>query len=364
MTLKPDRAEAERFLAALDPDAKSWTFQTFDDNRERRDQNKKTKEVDPFAKVLHGTLAEHWNELARRNAQGVGVFVTVNMTNGRGRLAEDIERVRALFADLDGSPLDPVIAAGAMQPHIVAESSPGRWHAYWRVDKLPLDGFTPLQKAIAARYNGDKVHDLPRVMRLPGFIHGKGEPFLSRIERINIIKANGHGGVSEAYRPARWSRLFSLRSTILRLRQGSASAGRRRVGEISTSVRSRWRTCRDGCRRFSRPRCGQSMVAIAWHRPTLAVGSRRTWGSTRAGSSISGSLIWGTSGRAGARRSSWSSSFSRSRRRRPQSGWKRLLMAAAMGKTVTRRCRRRRRNPSRQRSRRAISKSRSRGSRG
>ena len=45
-----------------------------------------------------------------------------------------------------------------------------------------LDQFGAVQKAIAARFNGDKsVHDLPRVMRLPGFIHRKGEPFPSHL---------------------------------------------------------------------------------------------------------------------------------------------------------------------------------------
>ena len=44
-----------------------------------------------------------------------------------------------------------------------------------------FEQFGAVQKAIAARYGGDpSVHDLPRVVRLPGFIHRKGKPFLSR----------------------------------------------------------------------------------------------------------------------------------------------------------------------------------------
>jgi hypothetical protein len=39
---------------------------------------------------------------ARLNAGGAGVYVTVNQTNGKGRKATDIVRVRALFVDLDG----------------------------------------------------------------------------------------------------------------------------------------------------------------------------------------------------------------------------------------------------------------------
>jgi putative DNA primase/helicase len=72
-----------------------------------------------------------------------------------------------------------------LQPHIVIESSPGKWHAYWLVSDSPLEQFKPLQQALAQRFNGDKaVCDLPRVMRLPGFLHQKGEPVLTRIHRM------------------------------------------------------------------------------------------------------------------------------------------------------------------------------------
>ena len=46
----------------------------------------------------------------------------------------------------------------------------------------PLDQFTNIQKRLAMTFNSDpSVHDLPRVMRLPGFYHNKSGPFLSRI---------------------------------------------------------------------------------------------------------------------------------------------------------------------------------------
>jgi hypothetical protein len=120
----PDRNEAERFLAALDPDATFFTFQTFDDDKERRDKK--------LARVLHGTLAKHWDALVRLNEQGAGIFVTVNETDGKGRKTENIVKIRALYVDLDGAPLEPVLANGR-PPHIVTETSPGRWHVFWRV---------------------------------------------------------------------------------------------------------------------------------------------------------------------------------------------------------------------------------------
>ena len=190
--LVPDKAEAESFLKLLDPDATYFTFQTFDDNKERlktrAELNKQRKlegktllPKDPFARIHHGTLDQRWNELCKLNAQGAGVFITVNATDGKGRETDNIVQVRALYNDLDGAPLEPVMQSKPT-PHIVVESSPGRFHPYWLVGDVKLEEFTVLQKALIEHFGGDKsVHDLPRVMRLPGFIHRKGEAFLTRI---------------------------------------------------------------------------------------------------------------------------------------------------------------------------------------
>ena len=66
---------------------------------------------------------------------------------------------------------------------MVVSSSPDRWHAYWLISDCPLETFGPTQQRLAAMFNGDpSVSDLPRVMRLPGFYHLKGEPFMSTID--------------------------------------------------------------------------------------------------------------------------------------------------------------------------------------
>jgi hypothetical protein len=63
--LMPDLEEAERFLGILDPDASSWTFQTFDDHKV------KGQPPDPkLARILHGTLDDHANTLADLNRRG------------------------------------------------------------------------------------------------------------------------------------------------------------------------------------------------------------------------------------------------------------------------------------------------------
>jgi RepB DNA-primase from phage plasmid len=179
--LEPNRADAEAFLSALDPSATRWTFQTFDDNKKRaKEYKKKHKRGDPkFTRIIHGSLDRRWDELVELNQRGCGVFTTINETDFRGRETENIVRVRAAFVDMDGAPFPEKLH---LTPTIIVESSPGRWHIYWRVKDCPLGRFESIQKQLAKHYKSDPgIHDLPRVMRLPGFFHRKAEPFRSQL---------------------------------------------------------------------------------------------------------------------------------------------------------------------------------------
>ncbi len=142
------------------------TFQTFDDCKDKRLGVTKIFQNDT-------------SKLEEINFYGGGIFLTINETDGKGRRKENITRVRAIFVDLDGSPLEPVLE---YNPHMVVETSQGRFHCYWFVKDFPLEAFSDTQKRLAEMFNGDTVvHDLSRVMRIPGYWHQKGEPFFSRI---------------------------------------------------------------------------------------------------------------------------------------------------------------------------------------
>ena len=188
VALEPDLIEARRFLDQLDPNGQ-FTFQTVNDPKVGQ------KKRHDLANVFHGTLEDHDQALIDLNRQGAGVFVMVNKGDGKVhagnktcRTNKNVIRVRAAFVDLDGSPLDPVLEAKVL-PSIIVQSSAGRWHAYWRLDDCPLDRFKQVQSALAKKFAGDpSVNDLSRVMRLPGFLHQKGEPFMTRIVNFDTFK--------------------------------------------------------------------------------------------------------------------------------------------------------------------------------
>src|SRR5262245_23615030 len=136
----PDRDMAEWFLKWLDHTATEFTFQVFDDNKERADKK--------LAKVLHGTLNARFAELCRHNANGCGISVTINETDLKGRSAATIKRVRAVFLDLDRTPIDPVLSC-KLAPHIIVESSPGKFQVFWLTKDLPKDRFSAVQSALA-----------------------------------------------------------------------------------------------------------------------------------------------------------------------------------------------------------------------
>lgn len=123
MTGNPDFNAAREFLNLLDPTTKDFCFRTFDD-RGRSDP----KLVGKFG----GTLESSFPSLTDKSITGAGVFVVVNQG---GQNAASITRIRHVFVDTDGAPLDPIVSA--LPPHMIVESSPSARIA-WR----PIASYT------------------------------------------------------------------------------------------------------------------------------------------------------------------------------------------------------------------------------
>jgi RepB DNA-primase from phage plasmid len=172
-----NREEAQRFLNILDNRTDRFTFQTFDDDGDRKNRR--------LVRTLHGTLEQHFATLVNLNRRGAGAFITINSTNFKGRSTECIVEVRCYFADLDGAPLENIACLG-LKPLVITETSPKRFHVFYKIKDAPLsqEHFKRTQQGLATLFGSDpKVCDLPRVMRLPGFVHQKdpANPFITRI---------------------------------------------------------------------------------------------------------------------------------------------------------------------------------------
>jgi RepB DNA-primase from phage plasmid len=144
-----NRRDAECFLALLDDRTDCFTLQLFDDNRNRKDRR--------LARVLHGTLQEHYGTLVEYSRAGAGIFVTINATDFKGRSSQNIVEVRAYFVDLDGAPLANV-GRLALPPDIITETSPGRYHVFYLVSDAPLNAehFKKTQQMLANLLGGDR----------------------------------------------------------------------------------------------------------------------------------------------------------------------------------------------------------------
>lgn len=170
----PDVAEVEHFLTLLDPDADTFIFARGDDDKERRKRLIAEAKADGRAAP---TLWEHrrgshvntqqW--LQERQAAGWGSFVSVQAMRGAKCRNGDVAYIRAVYAEMDiGDPLEP----WPLEPSLIVESSPGRFHVYWLVsaeDPINGDEFNGIEMCLVETYGSDPdCKDLARRLRLPG----------------------------------------------------------------------------------------------------------------------------------------------------------------------------------------------------
>lgn len=165
-------AAAEKFLNFLNPKTRNLFFRTYAENKsEPLNLNQK----------LNGDFAELKKTLINQNLCGASVCVVVNEG---GHTDKEITKIKFVFVDTDGAPIEPILSA--LNPHIVIETSPGNFHVYWQVKNFKIENFKPFQKAIANKFSTDiSINNPSRIMRVPGFLHQKHTPFCVRIIELN-----------------------------------------------------------------------------------------------------------------------------------------------------------------------------------
>ena len=188
------RQAAEQFLTLLAEGEDEFTFQTFDDNKARKDSG--------LTRIFNGTLDQHIGELLRLNKLGAGIYVTVNETDLKGRSKGNIVRVRAVFQEADR----PGVPIPTLAPHIVVQTSPGKFHRYWLTDEneSALGQFAGVMRTMVEQYGSDpNAQDLSRVLRLPGFFHLKDSvnPFLVSVMETSQLRPYSWEQLTDAIPP-------------------------------------------------------------------------------------------------------------------------------------------------------------------
>ena len=132
----------------------------------------------------HNGYEKSKDQLKKRNSTE-GIFFTVNeldeeLDPGRHRTGKMVIGYRATFMD-DDTPRDEARDDFPIEPSLIVQTSPGKFHYYWLIDeprKVDKDEWQMVQTGLINTYEGDKqARDLTRYLRLPGFNHMKGEPF-------------------------------------------------------------------------------------------------------------------------------------------------------------------------------------------
>jgi hypothetical protein len=178
----PDHSEADRFLRLLDPLGEAFAFATLDDVRQA---DGKPRDHGRLRQDSYGSLAGVLSHLHRLNTKfGAAIYVVINKTNGQGRRDADIVRKRAFWTDLDGG----LPRGWFIPPSIIVQTSPGKYQAYWLFDgDISEAEFLGVLRNLQLTYGGDPgAISLSRILRLPGFLHQKAEPF-----RVKLIDDNG-----------------------------------------------------------------------------------------------------------------------------------------------------------------------------
>lgn len=172
-------AEAARFLNIIASIDTNWHFQTFSDKKKA--DTTSTPEG-PFTTLMSDTLATI-------NKHGAGIFVAINTHESKKRRSKKTTKtINAVFADFD----DPDNATDHLKgllrvlpATVVVESSQGKFHAYYVLSNpgsIDVADFPRWQRQISKNFGSDpKVIDPSRVMRLPGYLHQKDEPFQTKI---------------------------------------------------------------------------------------------------------------------------------------------------------------------------------------
>ena len=133
--------------------------------------------------IRHGSLDTLTPWCERENQNGQGIYYTVNETDGNGRTAENITRIRAYYCDVDGIPnerqkreLISIAFSAVLAPSAIVETKNGLHLLWYAAPNQPVDEneYKLTNEGLIKAFGADtSVKDIARVLRLPNFYHQK-----------------------------------------------------------------------------------------------------------------------------------------------------------------------------------------------
>jgi len=116
-----------------------------------------------FAYPKAAEAAAKW--ALEKSEEGREVYYCSHLLTEARRVQENAAAVHCLWGDLDGTQ----VPNGELKPTAVVESSPGHYHAYWRLtDAIPADTAEQLNKRLAHKIGADPSgFDRTQLLRVP-----------------------------------------------------------------------------------------------------------------------------------------------------------------------------------------------------
>lgn len=140
--------------------------------------------IDPSVPIIPVKIIRGLDTL---NDNGAGIFMCVSETDGKGRKEENVIKIRSCYADFDD--IEKGLPEFSIEPSMIVETSPKKFHVYFFSDNIPVECFRGLQEGLIHCFGSDQaVKDPSRTMRVPGFYHNKGKRYISNIVHYTGLK--------------------------------------------------------------------------------------------------------------------------------------------------------------------------------
>lgn len=161
------------------------SIQTFDDNKERKDQN--------LARIYENTT-ENYKEAEKLNKQWAWVFFSVNSMSKGKRSKEAVTKINAWVCEVDNTSKKEqmeMIVGAPIEPDCIVESKKS-YHMYRFAKDGTKENYEKIGMWLREYFDGDVVvaRDYSRVLRLPWFYHCKDEDDKFLVECVYIFDRN------------------------------------------------------------------------------------------------------------------------------------------------------------------------------